>query len=265
MQKEAWVLEQDLPNCHVRLHRLSRGCFQMANHSHDVWQVIVVTDGMLEIRANGESFMLCPGMIHILPPGEGHSLESTEGYSQLGIDLRGKDKCPLLNLLTSCIPTAVSFPVQESLEICRRIDNHYDANRSLLSQMRIWNLVESLILCSIEKADGSHSDRWAEELTDFLDLNLDKPLALGDIAAHFYMSVPQLERKCRRAYHCGAAAWLQQCRVHRAKQLLINTDDSVLQIGAAVGYPDPSHFSGFFRKHTGLSPRAFRREYQQYA
>jgi len=69
-----------------------------------------------------------------------------------------------------------------------------------------------------------------------------------------------LERRCRRSYHCGVIARLQQRRFHRAKLLLMNTELSVQQVGTAVGYPEPSHFSGFFRKLSGVSPRAYRAE-----
>lgn len=43
-----------------------------------------------------------------------------------------------------------------------------------------------------------------------------------------------------------------------AKRLLIATSNQVNQIADQLGYEDPSYFIRFFKKHTGISPDAFR-------
>ena len=45
-----------------------------------------------------------------------------------------------------------------------------------------------------------------------------------------------------------------------AKRLLVYTNRSTIEIAAELGYNDSSHFSKFFKKHTGKSPTAFRKE-----
>ena len=42
--------------------------------------------------------------------------------------------------------------------------------------------------------------------------------------------------------------------------LINNTDKSVKQISDLLNFPNPSAFGTFFKKHTGLSPRHFRKE-----
>jgi transcriptional regulator GlxA family with amidase domain len=49
-------------------------------------------------------------------------------------------------------------------------------------------------------------------------------------------------------------------RVREASRLLRVTPDSIRQIGARVGFDDPFHFSRFFKKETGVSPRAYREQ-----
>ena len=46
--------------------------------------------------------------------------------------------------------------------------------------------------------------------------------------------------------------------MEEARRLLSETDDSVINIGLAVGYSSPSHFSSVFRKHTGMAPSDYR-------
>ncbi len=46
--------------------------------------------------------------------------------------------------------------------------------------------------------------------------------------------------------------------IDRAKVQLLNSTDSVSQIGFELGFEYPQHFSNLFKSKTGLSPRAFR-------
>ncbi|GAB4016516.1 helix-turn-helix domain-containing protein [Spirosoma koreense] len=43
-----------------------------------------------------------------------------------------------------------------------------------------------------------------------------------------------------------------------AKALLKHTDWNIAEIGYSLGFDEPAHFNYFFKKHTGLTPSAFR-------
>ena len=47
-------------------------------------------------------------------------------------------------------------------------------------------------------------------------------------------------------------------RMENAKELLLDSDMSILEIGAAVGIDDQNYFSRIFKKHCGVSPIEFR-------
>lgn len=260
MPKESWVLEKEMPHPYKLLHLLSRGAFQLPPHSHSFWQIIIVTEGRLTVSAGPDVLELCAGMVHILPPGMEHSLESVEGYSQLGIDLEAEDRYPLSVLLKQYIREPTVHSDRGLLEIYAELEGIYHYGVTQLSAARLVNLADSLVLRCIETCGAVQHDRWAEQLTGYLDSNLSKAMCVSEIAEHFYLSVPQLERRCRGAYHCGVIAHLLQRRYRRAKFLLLNTDYSVQEIGAMVGYPEAAHFSAFFRSYAGISPRAFRQK-----
>ena len=56
--------------------------------------------------------------------------------------------------------------------------------------------------------------------------------------------------------------YLTELRMNRAKELLRTTQMRSSDIAYAVGYNDPHYFSYLFKKHTGMTPRDFRKEAQ---
>lgn len=53
--------------------------------------------------------------------------------------------------------------------------------------------------------------------------------------------------------------WLSDRALQVAKSLLMTTSLSAKEIAYKLGYSEPTHFSRFFRKHTQLSPVAYRK------
>jgi AraC family transcriptional regulator len=52
---------------------------------------------------------------------------------------------------------------------------------------------------------------------------------------------------------------MSRLRIERAKSLLADPAMSVTQIGSSLGFSETSSFTTMFRKHTGLTPTAYRR------
>ena len=264
MKTASWVLEAGLPTPYIRINQLHRGPFTMKSHSHPFWQLILVTDGQLCIKTGSDTSTLCAGTMHILPPGWEHTLTSPDGYSQLGIDLNETcDERGLIPLLQQNFPQPSNVCIKQLLSLAEKISEEQHRGTAL-SSARLINLSDSLILCCLETPQSPDTS-FEAQLSAYLDEHLSLGLCLSEIADHFYISIPHLERLCRRSYNCGVMALLKQRRFRKAQQLLISTELSIQEIGSAVGYPDAAHFSGFFKGCAGVSPRSFRRQSRLYA
>lgn len=57
--------------------------------------------------------------------------------------------------------------------------------------------------------------------------------------------------------------YLTQIRIARAKILILHTAMRISDIGRQVGFPDEYYFSRVFKKHVGMSPAAFSKNYQK--
>jgi len=55
-----------------------------------------------------------------------------------------------------------------------------------------------------------------------------------------------------------AKEFIQDRLILESKRLLLHTDLEIKEIAYQIGFEEPLHFSGFFKKSTGISPTAFR-------
>ena len=76
------------------------------------------------------------------------------------------------------------------------------------------------------------------------------------------ISTNYLERMVKKSTGRSIGAWTDIARIGRAKQLLKDRNMAVIDVAAAVGLEDQSYFARFFRRHTGLTPTAFRKQMQ---
>jgi AraC family transcriptional regulator len=84
------------------------------------------------------------------------------------------------------------------------------------------------------------------------------PPTLDALAAVSCLSKFHLVRLFRVAFGCTPMRYAEACRIARADPLLRDTRLTVAEIAATVGYDSQSAFARAFRRHRGVTPRAFR-------
>lgn len=101
---------------------------------------------------------------------------------------------------------------------------------------------------------GSGSPRL-DEAVALMEANLGEPLPTDEIAALVGVSRRQLERLFKQ--HLGElpSRWYAELRLLRARRLLQQTSQSILQIGLGCGFASGSHFSNAYRARFGRTPR----------
>jgi len=93
-----------------------------------------------------------------------------------------------------------------------------------------------------------------------MEANIEEPLSRAALAASVGLSTRQLERLFRRHLDRTPKQHYLEVRLRRARQLLMQTDMSVLAVALACGFVSASHFSKCYRERIGLTPRQERRE-----
>jgi len=80
-----------------------------------------------------------------------------------------------------------------------------------------------------------------------METNIEEPISPS-------MSTRQLERLFRRYLNRSPKRYYMELRLQKARNLLMQTDMSVINVALACGFASPSHFSKCYRSHYDTTP-----------
>ena len=84
--------------------------------------------------------------------------------------------------------------------------------------------------------------------------NIEEPISPAVLAKDVSLSTRQLERLFRRYLNRSPKRYYMELRLQRARNLLLQTEMSVINVALACGFSSPSHFSKCYRSHYDITP-----------
>lgn len=93
------------------------------------------------------------------------------------------------------------------------------------------------------------------EAVALMEANIEEPLATDDIANLVGISRRQLERQFKQYLGSVPSRYYLELRLQRARQLLLDTNHSIVQVGLMCGFSSGSHFSTAYGALFSITPR----------
>ena len=103
--------------------------------------------------------------------------------------------------------------------------------------------------------------RQIEQIACYIAENCCSPLSLNSIAEQFYMNKCYLSRIFKEITGFTVNGYLHARRIQKARSLLIQNSMNISEVAEAAGYENLTYFERVFKKHTGMSPLEYRRQY----
>lgn len=97
----------------------------------------------------------------------------------------------------------------------------------------------------------------------YISAHINEPICVDDLAALTGKSRQFLFKHFREELGTGIGAYIMQTRLREAKSLLQYTDKSLGEISSYLCFSSQSHFQNAFKKETGVTPTAYRKQYGQ--
>jgi transcriptional regulator GlxA family with amidase domain len=104
-----------------------------------------------------------------------------------------------------------------------------------------------------------------EETVAYMQQHLDQPLQVATLAAKANFSPSQFFLLFKRWVGSAPIDYFIRMRIQRAGRLLCDTNLSVKEVAARLGYDDPFYFSRIFKSVNSLSPSNYRAAQRQRA
>ena len=92
------------------------------------------------------------------------------------------------------------------------------------------------------------------QVIQMMEAAIEEPISPADLAEDVGMSTRQLERLFRRYLNRSPKRYYMELRLQKARNLLMQTDMSVINVALACGFASPSHFSKCYRSHYNTTP-----------
>ena len=106
--------------------------------------------------------------------------------------------------------------------------------------------------------DSGLPERQVLQVLEYINEHLDRDIKLADLSELLGMSQFHFSHQFKQSIGIAPYQYLLQQRVERAKQLLKQTDRSIMEIAFLCGFNSHSHLSKQFRQFTGMTPKAYR-------
>jgi len=109
----------------------------------------------------------------------------------------------------------------------------------------------------MDKGTVLNQDRL-EDFTELLDAHISKNKQPAQYAKMLNLTPYQLNTITKTSLGKTSSELINEQIVLESKRYLLSTSNQIKEIAYHLGYEDTSYFIRFFKKHTGLSPEAFR-------
>lgn len=246
-------------------------------HRHDYYFILLIENGQGTHEIDFVSFKVVDRSLFLLRPGQVHQLELKAGATGYLLECNprfyqatGKEAVHRVRKAWSKGHCKLPNKGFDNLyEILRNIYNEYvgreegflDAIKAHLDLF----FIEFIRHSPDPKGNPSNTNPYLlERLEEFQDL-LEKHVAENKQVSYYVqrmnLSAYQLNEVTRSTLGKTASEMINDHILLEARRYLLATTNQVKWVADILGYEDVSYFIRFFKKHTGLTPEAFRAKF----
>jgi AraC-like DNA-binding protein len=262
------------------------------NHKHTFFEVTYILKGAGSYYINGNKFDFKGGDLFLIMPDAEHYTEVTattgflfirfnniylqaqqatgRQYSDLG-DWIQKLEYILQNghrLLGPIGPHTDDQPLVKA--VCEAIVQGLKQPRTLQKELmqQLMNTLITIVarnvaMLNLQQHEGHARAGW--DILLYIHQHIYEPekLKAESMAAHFSISVNYISEYFKKHTHGGMQQYIMNYKLSLVEIRLRHSDMRLNEIAGEFGFTDESHFTRTFKKHTGMSPSAYRKTLEE--
>ncbi|HUU38477.1 MAG TPA: helix-turn-helix domain-containing protein [Candidatus Desulfaltia sp.] len=126
---------------------------------------------------------------------------------------------------------------------------------------KVTRVLENFI-AKVSLSKGKKRKVRCQRMRDFIEQNFTGKITARDVAGEAGLSVSRALHLFRQETGMALTGYINKLKLDYAKYLLLNSDISLAELAAELGYCDQSHFTKNFKKLEKITPSHFRLRYK---
>ena len=243
--------------------QMSKRSYSTQNRESDGF--VYVLSGSVKCKCNNKSFIAEKGNVIYLSEGSCYDIVADDDdYSFIVInflfekninDCYESEKFVLNN----------SFELDEKFIKLNKLWTIDTTENKLKVKSIVYDIYSRLCSTSIKEYLPNESQKLILEISEIILANcFNSNLNITNILNERDISEVHFRRLFKKIYGYSPIKFVQNIRINKAKQLLIDDNLPINQIALKCGYDDTFYFSRIFKQVTGLTPREYRNTSQKY-
>lgn len=136
-----------------------------------------------------------------------------------------------------------------------------DEAHGLVRCRELVSLYTQLYLTRLSQLRGAyHIPAYISDVKEAFDSRYNEQYSLDALARKYRVNKFRLCREFSKYYKDTPLQYLNGVRIRKAKELLLHSDEKIVNIGQMVGFENTSHFIRLFKEKTGVTPLTYRKE-----
>jgi len=236
------------------------------NHFHDYYVIGFIENGQRYLQCNNHEYIVKAGDLVVFNPMDTHTCEQADGkpldYRSINVQPEIMQKAVLEITGDDRMPRFTQTVLYRS-ELAGCL---HDLHLMILEEATDFKK-EELFLLLIEQLLRECSDApisvlptepalMMKTVCDYLETNYAKTITLDDLSELAGLSKYYFLRSFTRQKGISPYSYLETIRIGRAKKLL-EKGVPPIDVAFQTGFSDQSHFSNFFKKLIGLTPKQY--------
>jgi AraC family transcriptional activator of pobA len=261
---------------------LSTRNFLFQPHRHSFYHLVYFSKGEGRHSIDFASFPVTRGQLYFMNPGQVHNWEfsgEVDGYIVnfsprfFELFLARPDYLGQFSFFSGqSAEQVIDLPITAQQQVTElfekildevRIRKEMSADMILTLLLQIFILVDRIVTAARPEGDPvpKPSRLILKNFRKLIEENFMKIKLPKEYAALLYVTPNYLNSLCQDVLGISAGEVIRERIILEAKRLLVNATLSITEIAYRLNFQDNSYFSKFFKKHTGITPEDFRKQY----
>lgn len=114
----------------------------------------------------------------------------------------------------------------------------------------------------ISRGRGRYSnEKDIKKILNYIDKNIRNGISLEDVSDYVNMSIYYLSKVFKKEMNMNFINYITDKKMEIAKEMLVNTDEPVVNIAIELSYNEANYFSKSFKSKVGMTPTEYRERY----